>query len=52
MYCEGNGENEEQAGREEGPELGNKNKTSSGDPWETWVRVRTGAPDRHTTNTY
>lgn len=31
MYCEGNGKDEEQAGREEGPELGNKNKASPGD---------------------
>lgn len=36
MYCEGNGENEEQARREEGPELRNENKASTG----TFLRSR------------
>lgn len=44
MYCEGDGENEEQARREEGPELGDKNKASSGDSWETWARASAQAP--------
>lgn len=44
MYCEGNGKDEEQAGREEGPELGNKNKASPGDSWEMWARVLGQAP--------
>ena len=30
VYREGDGENEEQAGREKDPELGDKNKVSSG----------------------
>lgn len=44
MYCEGDGENEEQARREEGPELGAKNKASPGDCWEAWGRVSAQAP--------
>lgn len=36
MYCEGNGKNEEQARREEGPELRNENKAGTG----TFLRSR------------